>query len=288
MSECDGERLFHQGHPPARKCGNLGALKRNRTIFQAARRAVVFQHQPRSGLFGWLAALPSARFQQFWIGGGTAFPAIPRGWPWRWPNVGICLDLSANSSVKSLMPGHSPEWSNFITIAHHPAKESWAKCPLVATPRLAFSSANREKRRSESLCSAVTGATARARNCLRMRKPFRTEPPRRAFTPVLIVSSRNGLSERSFAGLLRANIAYSDGMRLACPQGGEAAWGVDTTPQAPRLMSRTEELDTIANNLANASTVGYRAQRQKFSAPCLPRRRRRLGPEPGHQQLSES
>jgi flagellar basal-body rod protein FlgF len=32
------------------------------------------------------------------------------------------------------------------------------------------------------------------------------------------------------------------------------------------LVSRTEALDTIANNLANASTVGYRAQENVFSA----------------------
>lgn len=31
------------------------------------------------------------------------------------------------------------------------------------------------------------------------------------------------------------------------------------------LVSRTQELDTIANNLANASTVGYRAQQNLFS-----------------------
>jgi len=32
------------------------------------------------------------------------------------------------------------------------------------------------------------------------------------------------------------------------------------------LVSRTQELDTIANNLANASTVGYRAERNVFSS----------------------
>jgi flagellar basal-body rod protein FlgF/flagellar basal-body rod protein FlgG len=32
------------------------------------------------------------------------------------------------------------------------------------------------------------------------------------------------------------------------------------------LISRTQALDTIANNLANASTVGYRAQHNVFSA----------------------
>src|SRR5579875_491700 len=35
---------------------------------------------------------------------------------------------------------------------------------------------------------------------------------------------------------------------------------------ATALVSRTQELDTIANNLANASTVGYRAQENVFSA----------------------
>src|SRR5580693_6851306 len=32
------------------------------------------------------------------------------------------------------------------------------------------------------------------------------------------------------------------------------------------LISRTQALDTIANNLANASTVGYRAQHNVFSS----------------------
>jgi flagellar basal-body rod protein FlgF/flagellar basal-body rod protein FlgG len=32
------------------------------------------------------------------------------------------------------------------------------------------------------------------------------------------------------------------------------------------LMSRTEALDTIANNLANANTTGYRAQKNQFSS----------------------
>ncbi len=32
------------------------------------------------------------------------------------------------------------------------------------------------------------------------------------------------------------------------------------------LMARTQELDTIANNLANVSTAGYRAEREVFSA----------------------
>jgi len=32
------------------------------------------------------------------------------------------------------------------------------------------------------------------------------------------------------------------------------------------LVSRTEALDTIANNLANASTVGYRSEHNVFSS----------------------
>lgn len=35
---------------------------------------------------------------------------------------------------------------------------------------------------------------------------------------------------------------------------------------ATALVSRTQELDTIANNLANASTVGYRAEENVFSS----------------------
>ena len=37
-------------------------------------------------------------------------------------------------------------------------------------------------------------------------------------------------------------------------------------PRAQLLVSRTQALDTIANNLANASTVGFRAERNVFSS----------------------
>ena len=40
------------------------------------------------------------------------------------------------------------------------------------------------------------------------------------------------------------------------------------------LVSRTQALDTIANNLANASTVGYRAQHNVFSSVLAQARRR--------------
>lgn len=39
-----------------------------------------------------------------------------------------------------LMPGHCPQWSSFITVAHHAAKESWVDCPLGrrTSPRIAL------------------------------------------------------------------------------------------------------------------------------------------------------
>ena len=44
------------------------------------------------------------------------------------------------------------------------------------------------------------------------------------------------------------------------------------------LVSRTQALDTIANNLANASTVGYRAQHNLFSS-VLAAGQRSAGPD---------
>ncbi len=55
------------------------------------------------------------------------------------------------------------------------------------------------------------------------------------------------------------------------------------------LVSRTQALDTIANNLANASTVGFRAEHNVFSSVLANAGRRvQLGPQPGNQQLRNS
>ena len=50
------------------------------------------------------------------------------------------------------------------------------------------------------------------------------------------------------------------------------------------LVARTQALDTIANNMANASTVGFQAERNVFSS--VSRRRGERAPEcskPGYQ-----
>ena len=91
-----------------------------------------------AGLLHSLGALPAVLdWRGYGIFGDPARVAVELADLWHLPRfVGEFFS-------EVLMPGHSPEWSNFITIGHHPAKESWAECPLVAPRHLAFSSANR-------------------------------------------------------------------------------------------------------------------------------------------------
>ena len=49
---------------------------------------------------------------------------------------------------------------------------------------------------------------------------------------------------------------------MHCPKAKNPLWTVDTMPRARLWYARTQALDTIANNLANASTVGFRARTQ--------------------------
>ncbi len=62
--------------------------------------------------------------------------------------------------------------------------------------------------------------------------------------------------------LFQANFAYPDGTLLAY------LWGMDSGYYAAStaLVTSTQQMDTIANNLANASTIGYRAERAVFSS----------------------
>lgn len=91
-----------------------------------------------AGLLHSLGALPAVLdWGGCGISGGPARVALEMAELWHLPRY------VREFFSEVLMPGHSPEWSQFITIGHHPAKESWAECPLTAAPSLAVSSANR-------------------------------------------------------------------------------------------------------------------------------------------------
>jgi len=86
------------------------------------------------GLLHTLGALPAILdWARYGISGDPACVAIEIAEGWRLPR------FVRNFFTEVLMPGHSPEWAKFITVAHHPAKESWVDCPLNAVPFLAFS-----------------------------------------------------------------------------------------------------------------------------------------------------
>jgi hypothetical protein len=62
--------------------------------------------------------------------------------------------------------------------------------------------------------------------------------------------------------LFRAKFAYLDGTLRAYPSGMDSGYYAAGTA----LVTSTQQMDTIANNLANASTVGYRAEKDIFSS----------------------
>jgi len=87
-----------------------------------------------AGLLHALGALPSVLgWARYGVPGDPARVALGLAERWCFPR--FLQDFFG----EILMPGHSPEWANYITVAHHPAKESWAGCPLVAARRFAFS-----------------------------------------------------------------------------------------------------------------------------------------------------
>lgn len=87
-----------------------------------------------AGLLHALGALPSVLgWDRHGIAGAPARIAVELTERWHLPQ--FLKDFFS----EILMPGHSTEWSNFITVAHHPAKESWLDCPLVAARRYAYS-----------------------------------------------------------------------------------------------------------------------------------------------------
>ena len=103
-------------------------------MFAAHGASINSDHAYLAGLMHALGALPAVLgWARYGISGDPARLAMQMAERWHFP------PFVSDFFGEVLMPGHSPEWANFITIAHHPAKESWAKCPLVPKPRLAFS-----------------------------------------------------------------------------------------------------------------------------------------------------
>lgn len=82
-----------------------------------------------AGLLHALGALPSIlQWNQSGIPAYPARAALGMAEAWHFPR--FLRDFFS----ELVMPGNSPQWSNFITVAHHPAKESWAGCPLLVAP----------------------------------------------------------------------------------------------------------------------------------------------------------
>ncbi len=78
-----------------------------------------------AGLLHALGALPSMLgWARHGIEGSPARIAVELAESWHLPHFLKDFFLEVE------MSGQSPEWSNFIAVAHHPAKESWLACPL--------------------------------------------------------------------------------------------------------------------------------------------------------------
>lgn len=87
-----------------------------------------------AGLLHALGALPSVLgWGRYGLTADPARASLAMAEEWRLPR--FLIDFFSEVA----MPGHSPEWSSFISVAHHPAKESWLECHLAGTRRYAFS-----------------------------------------------------------------------------------------------------------------------------------------------------
>lgn len=87
-----------------------------------------------AGLLHGLGALPAVlAWGRYGTSSDPARAALEMTGRWHFPR------FVRDFFYEVLMPGNCPEWSNFITVAHHPAKESWVECPLFAKPLVAFS-----------------------------------------------------------------------------------------------------------------------------------------------------
>lgn len=86
-----------------------------------------------AGLLHAIGALPAVlEWGRYGISGEPALAALKMAERWHFPR------FIREFFCELLMPGDSPEWSNFIAVAHQPAKESWARCPLNSAPLRSF------------------------------------------------------------------------------------------------------------------------------------------------------
>ena len=87
-----------------------------------------------AGLLHALGALPAILgWGRYGVSGDPSSIALEIADQWRLPFY------LKEFFTEVAMPGRCPQWSKFITVAHHPAKESWVECPLRAKPLPAFS-----------------------------------------------------------------------------------------------------------------------------------------------------
>src|ERR1700742_5186073 len=99
-----------------------------------------------------------------------------------------------------------------------------------------------------------------------MRKGSRSGPL--SFVLLTLLSSKPHQSADFCAdkAVFRANPASGIGTRRAYPSAEGCTMDSGFYAASTALTARTATLDTIANNLANASTAGFRAQRDVFSS----------------------
>jgi HD-like signal output (HDOD) protein len=86
-----------------------------------------------TGLLHALGALPAVLgWGNVGLDGDAAQVALALAEQWRFPR--FVIDFFG----EVLLPGHCPAWAKFVTVAHHPAKESWLECPLAAAQNLSL------------------------------------------------------------------------------------------------------------------------------------------------------
>ena len=89
-----------------------------------------------TGLLHALGALPAVLgWERFGLHGDPARLALAIAEQWQLPR--FVIDFFS----EVFLPGSCPAWAKFITVAHHPAKESWLECPLVRAQGLSLRNA---------------------------------------------------------------------------------------------------------------------------------------------------
>lgn len=84
-----------------------------------------------AGLLHVIGALPAILdWRGYGIAGDPARVALKMADWWQLPR------FVKEFFCETLMPGYSPEWSTYISVAHHAAKQSCVTCPLSAAPYL--------------------------------------------------------------------------------------------------------------------------------------------------------